>query len=112
MGLLFKDGLAVALSARAHPGDHKTVRAGTSSEDKTPATSHIGRQLVGQFLTAGLDSEVLLGLGNFWFTRIAVLGNEVAGEAGELVVIYKLHGSLATHDRFAGAGKVMLGRVS
>ena len=43
--------------------------------------------MTSQFLTVGLYSEVFLGLGNCRFARIAILGDEVAGEAGEVVVL-------------------------
>ena len=63
----------------------------------------VGRQLVGQLLPTGLDGEILLGRGNLRLPRVAVLGNQIAGEAGKLVVFYLLDGSLAAGDRFAGA---------
>jgi len=37
--------------------------------------------------------------------RVAVLGDEVASEAGEVVVLDDLNATLAAGDRFAGAGK-------
>ncbi len=42
----------------------------------------VGGGLVVQFLAAGLNGEVFLGLCNFRLARVAVLGDEIAGEAG------------------------------
>lgn len=42
----------------------------------------VGGVRVGHLLTAGLNGEVLLGVGDFRLARIAVLRDEVAGEAG------------------------------
>ena len=50
-----------------------------------PKPFHVCRRLVAQFQAAGLDGEILRSMGNFGFAWIAVLGDEVAGEAGELV---------------------------
>jgi len=68
--------------------------------------------LIALFLTAGLYSEIFLCLGDFGFSRVAVLGNEVAGEAGELVIVNHLNRTFTARDRFAGAGKVMLRAVA
>lgn len=46
------------------------------------------------------------------FGRVAVLGDEVAGEAGEMVVLNDLYRALAARDRFADAGKVIVLPVS
>ena len=51
-------------------------------------------------------------MGNFRFARVAVLGDEVTGEAGEVVIINHLNRTFTAGDRFAGAGKVMLRVVS
>ena len=69
---------------------------------------HVGSGLVAQLLATGLYREVLLGVGNLGFAWIAILGDEVTSEAGEVVVLHYLHRAFAPHDRFAGAGKVML----
>ena len=54
---------------------------------------------------AGVES--LEGHGDFFFFWIAILGNQVAGKARELVVIHILYRSLAPDDRFARARKVI-----
>ena len=65
----------------------------------------VGRQLIGQLLPAGLDGEVFLGRGNLRLLRIAILGDQVAGEAGKLVVRHFLNRTLAAGDRFARGAK-------
>ncbi len=67
---------------------------------------------VGEFLAAGLDGEVTLGLGDLRLPGIAILGDQVAGKAGQVVVVDNLDGSLTPSDRFAGAGKVMVAVVA
>jgi hypothetical protein len=59
-----------------------------------------------------LDGKVLLCVSNFGFPWVAILGDEVAGEAGEVLVVNHLHGTFTPHDRFAGGGKVMRGLVA
>jgi len=54
-------------------------------------------------LTAGLDGEIFLCIGNFRLAGVAVLGNQVTGKAGKLVT---QDFSLASLDYFAGAGKI------
>ena len=73
---------------------------------------HVGGSLVAKFLPPGLDCEVFLGMGNFRFARVAVLGDEVAGEAGKVVIINHLNRTFTAGDRFAGAGKVMLRAIA
>ena len=63
----------------------------------------VGGQGVGQLLPAGLDGEVLLGVGDLGLARVAVLGDQVAGEAGEVVIGHFLHRALAPDDQFARA---------
>ena len=68
--------------------------------------------MIGKLLAAGLDGEILLRPGDFRLAGVAVLGDEVTGKAGELVVIHHLDGAFAPGDRFAGTGKVMLRWIS
>ena len=67
----------------------------------------VGRQLVREFLTTGLDSKVFLCLGDFGFARVTVLGDQVTGEAGQVVIGYFTSTSLTQFDHFAGAGKMI-----
>ncbi len=67
----------------------------------------VGDSLVGQLLAPRLEREVLLGVGDLRLAGITVLGNQVAGEPGELEVWDDLHRALTAGNRFAGAGKVM-----
>jgi hypothetical protein len=63
--------------------------------------------LVGQLLTPRLDREVLLGIGDFRLAGITVLGDQVAGEPGELKVGNFPRGIRPDSDHFAGAGKMV-----
>lgn len=63
----------------------------------------VGGRLVGEFLAASLDGEVFLRLGDLGFAWVPVLGDEVAGEAGEVVVLNHVHRPLSAGDRFAPA---------
>ena len=47
-------------------------------------------------LPAGLDGEVLLGDGDLRLARVAVLGDQVAGEAGEVVISHFPDGTFAS----------------
>ena len=53
-------------------------------------TLQIGSQSIGHFLTTRLDSEIFLRCGNLRFAWITVLGNKIAGEAGQMVIVYHL----------------------
>jgi hypothetical protein len=66
----------------------------------------VGGVRVREFLAAGLDGEVTLGVGDLRLAGVAVLGDQVAGETGEVTVGDDLDGSVVPGDRFAGAGKV------
>ena len=72
----------------------------------------IGGQLVGKLLPPGLDGKVFLRLGDLRLARVAVHGDEIAGEAGELVVLYRTAAPRAQFDHFAGAGKMVVGVVA
>jgi hypothetical protein len=63
--------------------------------------------LIVQLLAAGLDGEVFLGLRNFGLARVAVLGDEVAGKTGKVVIIELSLAAGAQVDHFAGAGKMV-----
>lgn len=49
-----------------------------------------------------------MGQGDLWFARVAVLGDEVTGKAGEVEVYDLARAPFAQRDHFAGAGKMML----
>jgi len=63
-------------------------------------------------LAAGLYCEVFLRVGDFRFTRIAILSDEITGETRKMVVLRDLHRPLPARYRFAGVGKVMGGLIS
>jgi hypothetical protein len=67
----------------------------------------IGLGLIAQFLPSRLDGKVFLCLGDLGFARVAVLGNQIAGEAGKPVVVYLTFAALADFDHFAGTGKMI-----
>lgn len=71
----------------------------------------VGGQSVGKFLAPGLDGEIFLGVGDLGFSRVAVLGNQVAGEAGEVEIVYITRAAGAEFDHFAGVGKMVSRRV-
>jgi len=49
------------------------------------------------------DREILLGLGDLRYPRVTILSDQIAAEAGELVVIHLSHAALAKFDHFARA---------
>jgi hypothetical protein len=58
---------------------------------------------IGQLLAAGLDCEILLCEGNFRLAGVAVLGDQIAGEAGKVEIDDLLNRTVASDDRFARA---------
>ena len=62
---------------------------------------------VRKLLATGLHGEVFLRLGNRGLARIAVLGDEIAREAGEVKIGYFAFTTRPEGDHFAGAGKVI-----
>lgn len=73
---------------------------------------HVGGVLVRQFLPPCLHREILLGLRDRRFTRIAILRDQVTGEAREVVVVDLALAARSNGDHFAGAGKMVLHIVS
>lgn len=61
-----------------------------------------------QFLLAGLDGEVALGKGNCFLARVAVLGDQVAGVAGEHEIFDGAFGAAADLDDFRDVTKMIL----
>jgi hypothetical protein len=49
-------------------------------------TFHVPLTRIADLLPAGLNGEVLLGQGNLGLARLAILGDQVAGEAGEMKI--------------------------
>ena len=68
---------------------------------------HVGGGLIAQLLAARLDCEILLRMRDLGFARVAILGDQVAGEAGEVVVLYLALAAGAEVDHIAGAGKMV-----
>lgn len=73
---------------------------------------HIGGQRLGHLLTSGLYGEIFLRFSDFRFARIAVLGDQITGKTGKLVVFDFSYGSRSDFDHFAGAGKMVLWVIS
>jgi len=68
--------------------------------------------LLGGLLLAGLNGKVGLRAGNGRLARIAVLGDEVAGVAGELVIGYFTFGAATRRNHFVGADKMVFWRYT
>lgn len=67
--------------------------------------------LIHTLMQASLDGKVFLRMRNFRLARIAVLGNQVAGEAGEVVVINAPGTSRSETDHFANIGKMVVRKI-
>jgi hypothetical protein len=63
--------------------------------------------LLDDFLFSGLDREIGLGKGDFLFSRVTVLGYEVAGVSGKMIIRNVLNGSFSSNYRFADVSKVI-----
>lgn len=68
--------------------------------------------ILDQFLLAGLDGKVALGEGDGFLARIAVLGNQVAGVAGEHEIVDETLGAATKFDHFRDATKMVADRVA
>ena len=72
------------------------------------ASSSSGRySLLDDFQFPGLDGEVGLGKGDFLLVRVAVLGDEVAGVAGEHHTGYFPPAAGLKGDHFVGANEMV-----
>jgi hypothetical protein len=60
-------------------------------------------------LASSLYGEVLLSLGDFWFSGIAILCDEVTGEARKMIILNFSFGLTSDADHFTGAGKMVIG---
>ena len=69
-------------------------------------------QVLDEFRAAGLDGEVGLGEGDFLFSRISILGDEVAGVTGEHDVLDLTLGAGADFDHFPDVRKMVLNRMT
>ncbi len=65
---------------------------------------------IGQLLATSLNGKVLLGLCDFRFSGVAVLGDEVTGEARKVIIFDLSCGLTSDLDHFVGADK-MVARV-
>src|SRR5439155_12041202 len=61
-----------------------------------------------QFVSTGRDCKIELSRCNLCLSWIAVLPDEIAGQAREVVVFDLLDGALASGDRFTGGSLVMV----
>ena len=68
--------------------------------------------LLDQLRAAGLDGEVSLGKGDLLLPGIAILGDKVAGVAGEHDVINLTPGARADFDHFVDVNKMVCGAVA
>ena len=68
--------------------------------------------LLDQLGTAGLDGEVGLGKGDLLLPGVAILGDEVAGVAGEHDVINLTPGAGADFDHFVDVNTMVCGAVA
>ncbi|MGI9168807.1 MAG: hypothetical protein ACR2FH_01335, partial [Caulobacteraceae bacterium] len=71
------------------------------SPGKGPGDDGGAGEQTGSKRAARLDGEIFLGVGDLGFSRVAVLGDQVTGEAGEVEIVYFALSARADLDHLA-----------
>jgi hypothetical protein len=72
----------------------------------------VEKPLLDQLCATGLDGEIGLGEGDFLLARIAILGDEIAGIAGEHEIVNFTLRALAELDHFVDVNKMIGNHVA